>query len=66
MITAGITPDYAIGDFDSISSSGKYSLLKSSVKQFPREKDETDFELADLCFTKEPPGNLYMEQLAED
>ncbi|OIJ13211.1 thiamine diphosphokinase [Anaerobacillus alkalilacustris] len=41
-----IEPDYAIGDFDSISVRTKRNVRVSSYKQFPSEKDETDLELA--------------------
>lgn len=41
-----IEPDYCLGDFDSVSSFLKKSILNGKYKQFPSEKDETDLELA--------------------
>lgn len=60
LTTAGIKPDYAIGDFDSISLAAKNSLSKSSIKQYPREKDETDLELALIYALKEKPQEIYI------
>lgn len=46
-INAGIKPDGAIGDFDSINETIKEYLIKNNIPiyKFPIEKDETDTEL---------------------
>lgn len=48
LITLGMTPDLAIGDFDSVNRAGLKLIKNNSrvVKEFPGEKDETDLELA--------------------
>jgi len=49
----GLSPDYAVGDFDSIENRDLLSALPSDrVLRYPREKDETDTELA-LAFLGE-------------
>lgn len=44
----GIVPDVVLGDFDSLSSSSKRTLVKKKIPMvtFKKEKDETDTELA--------------------
>jgi thiamine pyrophosphokinase len=46
--TAGIVPDYALGDFDSLNSEGRAWLEKQGVgtEVYPPDKDYTDFQLA--------------------
>lgn len=44
----GFTPDYALGDFDSIGEEFKYVLDKIKVYKFNPEKDNTDTEIAFL------------------
>lgn len=44
----GFTPDYALGDFDSIGEEYKDILDKIKVEKFNPEKDNTDTEIAFL------------------
>jgi thiamine pyrophosphokinase len=57
LLSLGITPRYAFGDFDSVSQE-EWSLIEkkiANVLKFKPEKDETDMELAlDWALTKEP------------
>jgi thiamine pyrophosphokinase len=48
LLRAGIMPHVTIGDMDSISAAGLAELQAHGVtlRRFPREKDETDLELA--------------------
>jgi thiamine pyrophosphokinase len=48
LLRAGIVPHVAIGDMDSIDAAGLVELAAHGValRRFPREKDETDLELA--------------------
>ncbi len=48
LITNGITPNIAIGDFDSVSLKELEEIKKrvKMVKKYPSEKDATDMELA--------------------
>lgn len=48
LVEQGITPDLAIGDFDSVSENSLTRIEQESrqVMIFPDEKDETDLELA--------------------
>jgi len=48
LLRAGIVPHVAIGDMDSIDAAGLAELEARGValRRFPREKDETDLELA--------------------
>jgi thiamine pyrophosphokinase len=48
LLRAGIMPQVAIGDMDSIGAAGLAELEAHEVvlRRFPREKDETDLELA--------------------
>jgi thiamine pyrophosphokinase len=48
LLRAGILPHVAIGDMDSIDAAGLDELAAHGValRRFPREKDETDLELA--------------------
>lgn len=46
-VRLGLSPDYALGDFDSIENTDLLSALPPDrVFRYPREKDETDTELA--------------------
>ncbi|MCD5322638.1 MULTISPECIES: thiamine diphosphokinase [Pontibacillus] len=48
LVNEGISPDYAVGDFDSVSKE-ELEEIKHSSKEFtkhPAEKDETDLEIA--------------------
>ena len=42
----GITPDYAVGDFDSINKNLKKELENINNLQYPSEKDYTDSDIA--------------------
>lgn len=57
LISLGISPDYAFGDFDSVSQE-EWELIEKKVENLHRykpEKDETDMELAlNWALTKEP------------
>ncbi|MGG5462357.1 thiamine diphosphokinase [Clostridium sp. B9] len=44
----GFTPDYALGDFDSISEEFKERLKDLNIERFNPEKDNTDTEIAFL------------------
>jgi thiamine pyrophosphokinase len=48
LLEKGIKPDYAFGDFDSVSAAEKEIILKSDIvlNQYQSEKDQTDMELA--------------------
>ena len=48
LLRAGIVPHVAIGDMDSIDDAGLAELVAHGItpRRFPREKDETDLELA--------------------
>ncbi|WP_027954153.1 thiamine diphosphokinase [Halobacillus kuroshimensis] len=48
LVEAGIIPDVAVGDFDSVSAAS-YQKIKDKARKmhtYPDEKDETDLELA--------------------
>lgn len=51
LVSAGIVPDVVIGDFDSLSSEelARISQGKTRIVSHPRDKDQTDGELAVLC-----------------
>jgi thiamine pyrophosphokinase len=48
LLRAGIVPHVAIGDMDSIDAAGlaELEMHRVAMQRFPREKDETDLELA--------------------
>jgi thiamine pyrophosphokinase len=47
LMRRGIRPDYAFGDFDSLSETEKQVLsVEANIFTFPQEKDQTDLELA--------------------
>ncbi|MCL2011163.1 MAG: thiamine diphosphokinase [Synergistaceae bacterium] len=56
-MSAGITPHYVLGDFDSISEEGKTWLKHSNaeVERFQADKDRTDFQ---LCLNRAKGGLL--------
>ncbi|MCW6680401.1 thiamine diphosphokinase [Aerococcaceae bacterium NML130460] len=63
LIRAGYTLDYAIGDFDSVTSSELAIVQANSqhFEQMPSEKDDTDMELAiALAFEQAPTGDYYV------
>ena len=46
LIESGIMPQFAVGDFDSITKEEKdYLAEKLAINQYNSEKDETDLEL---------------------
>jgi thiamine pyrophosphokinase len=53
-LTAGLTPSIIIGDLDSLNQADQMHVKKAGCKiiKHPRDKDETDFELA-LSFVVE-------------
>jgi thiamine pyrophosphokinase len=57
LLSLGITPDYAFGDFDSVSQI-EWEIIENKVvnlHKYKPEKDETDMELAlNWALTKEP------------
>lgn len=57
LLSNGIAPDYAFGDFDSVTDN-EWAEIESKVEnllQFKPEKDETDMELAlNWALTKNP------------
>jgi len=57
LLSLGITPHYAFGDFDSVSREEWEQIENkvSNLRKYKPEKDETDMELAlDWALTKEP------------
>ncbi|WP_255259799.1 thiamine diphosphokinase [Lentibacillus sp. CBA3610] len=48
LLENNITPDYAVGDFDSMDETDKGEVRKQAnvFDQYPDEKDETDLEIA--------------------
>lgn len=60
LLSHGIIPEAAFGDFDSVSDE-QFSLIKEQVKYiytYPKEKDETDTEIA-LCWAvKQKPEKI--------
>src|SRR6476660_7899306 len=52
LLRAGSVPHVAIGDMDSIGAAGlaELEVYGVALRRFPREKDETDLELA-LLYT---------------
>ncbi len=57
LLANGIKPDYAFGDFDSVSAEELMEIEKNGImfKKFKPEKDETDLELAlDWALKKKP------------
>lgn len=57
LLNQGITPDYAIGDFDSVNKH-QFTKIKQKITQtivHPAEKDDTDISLAlDLALQQNP------------
>lgn len=46
IIKNGITPDFSIGDFDSVAEDEFAKIKGLNILEFPSEKDESDLELA--------------------
>jgi len=60
LIEHGIIPDFAVGDFDSVSPE-EWNAIKEhvdGVSRFKPEKDETDMELALLWAIKQNPSTI--------
>ena len=62
LIENGITPDYAIGDFDSIDITDKEKIHNKAqhVLTYPTDKDETDLELAIDKAIQLRPKQIYL------
>jgi len=62
LLEKNITVDYAVGDFDSITTKQKEIILKNrmNVSAYPSEKDETDFEIALQKALELKPEKLYL------
>lgn len=60
LLDHGITPQVAIGDFDSVTKKELAQIKKSiqTVKLYPADKDFTDMELAVQYALKEKPGEV--------
>jgi thiamine pyrophosphokinase len=57
LLKRGISPDYAFGDFDSVSEEEKAVFMhgKTIIFEYENEKDETDLELAlDWAVSQKP------------
>lgn len=61
LISKGITPKMAIGDFDSSDSKEKAEIKAaiSEVKKYPPEKDDTDAQLTILAAHQKYPAEEY-------
>jgi thiamine pyrophosphokinase len=48
ILSLGLVPSLVVGDLDSLSDDNRRKLeaAKTEIRSFPRDKDETDFELA--------------------
>lgn len=60
LLSHGINPELAFGDFDSVSNE-QFLLIKEKVKHiytFPKEKDETDTEYALSWAVKQKPEKI--------
>ncbi|WP_188454434.1 thiamine diphosphokinase [Virgibacillus oceani] len=57
-----IIPDYAVGDFDSISVHEKEQIQKyaRNFSEYPAEKDQTDLEIAILKAYELNPDTIYL------
>src|SRR5699024_6788698 len=62
LIIQGITPDYAVGDFDSIDISDKKNINNHAphVLTYPTQKNETGLELAIYEAMKLKPNKIYL------
>lgn len=60
LIRQGRVPDVAIGDFDSVTKEEFRQIKKSvsSLRQFPKEKDQTDMELAVFHAMEKSPTDV--------
>ncbi|CDQ19796.1 thiamine diphosphokinase [Halobacillus karajensis] len=62
LVEQGITPDIAIGDFDSVTEESLKEIKNRShrIHIYPNEKDETDLELAINEALKEQPEHILL------
>ncbi|MCR2820767.1 thiamine diphosphokinase [Lederbergia panacisoli] len=62
LLEKGITPDFSVGDFDSISNEEWLIIEKKApnIKTFLPEKDETDMELAMIWAVDQNPDLIYI------
>lgn len=62
LIQQGISPDIAVGDFDSVTEE-EFELIKNKsalYRLYQQEKDETDLELAIMEAMKQDPDVVYL------
>lgn len=62
LLERGIVPDFALGDFDSVTAEELKRIQEkvSEISIFPAEKDETDLELAIDWAIHQEPSNIYI------
>ena len=62
LLERGIVPDFALGDFDSVTDEELKRIQEkvSEISVFPAEKDETDLELAIDWAIHQKPSNIYI------
>lgn len=62
LLERGIIPDFALGDFDSVTVDELQQIQEkvSEISVFPAEKDETDLELAIDWAIHQKPSNIYI------
>ncbi|TGB04886.1 thiamine diphosphokinase [Halobacillus salinus] len=62
LLEHGITPDVAIGDFDSVTKDSKRKIREHAkvFDEYPNEKDETDLELAIRGALKQNPSHILL------
>ncbi|MFA6110598.1 MAG: thiamine diphosphokinase [Candidatus Latescibacterota bacterium] len=60
LLQKGITPDVAIGDFDSVTKKEmeEIRIKVTKVQQYPKDKDQTDLELAVTHALTLHPGEI--------
>ncbi len=60
LLESGIIPDFAVGDFDSVSKEDWKSIVSKidEVSRFKPEKDETDMQLAMEWALKQKPTHI--------
>lgn len=62
LLNHDIVPNYAVGDFDSVTKEELSFIQKnlSDISFFPSEKDETDLEIALHWAVGKKPNNIYI------
>lgn len=60
LLARGVRPDIVIGDMDSLTSEARFQLETAGTRflEFPRDKDETDLELALLDAVRADAGDI--------